>query len=507
MMLLLVEVCKMQNFEALEATSGRAALKLAVSEDLDLILLDWELPDITGVEVCRYLRRVGISAPILMLTGRTEDKDVVTGLEEGVDEYLTKPIRPQILAAKLAAHLRRASSEPDRPPKNAVAHLALLDRVSLFLHYSPAALRALAKRAASSSVRSGTAVLTQGAPNDSLFLIQKGSFEVTVRSPFGDRFSVARLGDAEFFGAISTLTRESAAATVTALEDSRLVRIPREDLLAELAPGSEAMVALESVVKQRRQILDRSQTRKKKAASAAQVVAMYSPKGGVGKTTLALNLAASLARKHPGEVLLVDCSLPYNHAAMLAQLVPTTSLARLADVTSGFEERVRSAMLPHPAGFRLLPTVLGPEEAELITPQLVSQALAELSTQFAFIVLDLGVALSEVTLSLLERSQAVFVVATAELLIVKDLISVYGILQDVLKLAPDQIHLVVNHRSAVVALGARELAGYVGVRVAVEIAHDGLRPENAAVRGEILAVSVPNSPIAKAADELSRFID
>src|SRR3979411_3211360 len=101
MMVLLREVCKMQNFEALEASTGRAALKLAITEDPDLVLLDWELPDITGVEVCRYLRRVGISAPIVILTGRTDDNDVIKGLEEGADEYLTNPISPQVLAAPL----------------------------------------------------------------------------------------------------------------------------------------------------------------------------------------------------------------------------------------------------------------------------------------------------------------------------------------------------------------------------------------------------------------------
>jgi len=508
MMLLLVEVCKMQNFEALEAVTGRAALKLAITEDPDLVLLDWELPDITGVEVCRYLRRVGISVPIVILTGRADDKDVVKGLEEGADEYLTKPIRPTILAARLSAHLRRASSiETDRLPKGVAARVALLDRVALFLDYPPSALRALSKKAEAVAVSSGTAVLTQGAPNDFFFVIQKGSFEVTRKGTFGDRFTLARLGEAEFFGAISTQTREPAAATVTALENSLLVRIAREDLLAELAPGSEAIAQLESVVKQRQQILDRNLTRTKQAAGSAQVVAMYSPKGGVGKTTLALNLAASLARKRRGQVLLVDFSLPYNHAAVLAHLVPSTSLARLADMSADFEDRVRSAMLPHAAGFLLLPTVLSPEEADLITPALVSRTLTTLSSQFAFIVVDLGVALSEVALSVLENSQAVFVVATAELLIVKDLINVYTILREVLGLADGQIHLVVNHRSADVTVAGRELGRFLGVGIAVEIRHDGLRPEEAAIRGEILAVSAVNSPIGKAADELARLID
>jgi DNA-binding response OmpR family regulator/Flp pilus assembly CpaE family ATPase len=508
-MTLLLEVCKMQNFEALEAVTGRAALKLAVVEDPDLVLLDWELPDITGVEVCRYLRRVGITAPIVILTGRTDDKDVVRGLEEGADEYLTKPISPQVLAARLSAHLRRVSSSPeaDRLPKGVVAHVALLDRVAIFLQHPAAALRVLAKRAERVSVRTGTAVLAQGAANDSFFVIQKGSFEVTRKGQFGDRFTLARLGEAEFFGAISTLTREPAAATVTALEDSQLMKISREDLMTELDLGSEAMVQLESVIKQRQQLFDRSLTRKKQKAQPSPIIAMYSPKGGVGKTTLALNLAASLARKHSGEVLLVDCSLPYNHAAVLAHLVPSTSLARLAVLTADFEEWLRSALLPHPAGFMLLPTVLTAEEAELVTPELLTRALTSLSSQFAFIVVDLGTALSEVVLSVLERSQEVFVIATAELLIVKDLINVYEIMRGVLGLTDGQLHLVVNHRSADAAVAGRELGSFLGVKTAVEIRHDGLRPESAAIRGEILAVSDVKSPIAMAADEMARLIE
>ena len=495
----------MQNYEAREATTGRAALELALSDKPDLILLDWGLPDISGIEVCQELRRSGVFVPILMLTGRGDDRDVVTGLQMGVDEYLIKPVRMPVLAARLAANLRRVSAGTEGVNDET---LALLDRVSIFLNHPPGALRVLAKQAFTVKVRPGAVVLTKGAPNHSLFLIQSGSFGVSVEKSPGKTLAIAHLGQADFFGAVSVLTGDPATATVTALEDSTLVKISRDDLLAALVPGSEARANLESVAKQRRQLLKGIYDRITTAGNTARLASFYSPKGGVGKTTLALNLAASLARKHPGQVLLIDLSLPYNHAALLAQLAPSTSLARLAEnMGIGFNERLRGALVHHSGGFLLLSTALAPEEADLITPALVSRALAALKPGFRYVICDLGVVLSEVALSVLEQSQVVFVVATPELLIVKDLIKVYSIFRDVLKMASGHVHLVVNHRGSAATIGRPEIEKLLGVEIAVEIRHDGQRPEQAAINGEILAVSASRSPIAVAATSLARLID
>ena len=505
MMAILRKVCAMQQYEALEAGTGRAALELAMSEKPDLILLDWGLPDISGIEVCQELRRSGVFVPILMLTGRGDDRDVVTGLQMGVDEYLVKPVRVPVLAARLAANLRRASAGTEGVN---TATLSLLDRISIFLNHPPGALRLLAKKAFAAKVRTGAVVLTKGALNHSLFLIQSGSFEVTIERSPGNKLAVALLGESDFFGAVSVLTGEPATAWVTAREDSTLVKISRDDLLAALVPGSEARAHLESTAQQRRELLRSVHDRIATTGDGARLLSLYSPKGGVGKTTLALNLAATLARHHPGQVLLIDCSLPYNHAALLAQLTPSTSLARLAEnLGIGFNERLLSAVVHHAGGFQLLSTALAPEEADLITPALVSRALTVLKPRFRYIICDLGVVLSEIALLVLEQSRDVFVIATPELLIVKDLIKVYGILHDVLRLASGHVHLVVNHRESSGAVGRQEIEKLLGVEIAVEIRNDGHRPEQAALKGEILAVSASKSPIAVAATGLARLID
>jgi DNA-binding response OmpR family regulator len=88
--------------------TGRSALSEATTAPFDLVLLDLGLPDLDGVEVCRQLRRQYPSTVLVMLTARTDEMDVVVGLEADADDYLTKPVRLGELLARVRAHLRRA---------------------------------------------------------------------------------------------------------------------------------------------------------------------------------------------------------------------------------------------------------------------------------------------------------------------------------------------------------------------------------------------------------------
>jgi two-component system phosphate regulon response regulator PhoB len=91
------------------ATSGEEALKASLSEPVDLIILDLMLPGIDGLEVARRLRENSATreTPIVMLTAKGEEADIVTGLELGADDYVTKPFSPRILIARVKAVIRR----------------------------------------------------------------------------------------------------------------------------------------------------------------------------------------------------------------------------------------------------------------------------------------------------------------------------------------------------------------------------------------------------------------
>lgn len=106
------EVCRRDGYEVVEASSGRQAMRIVEVNEPDVVLLDWVLPDVSGIEVCRELRRQGVVCPIVMLTGRNSNVDMVVGLEVGADDYITKPFDARELAARLGAHLRRSAMMP-----------------------------------------------------------------------------------------------------------------------------------------------------------------------------------------------------------------------------------------------------------------------------------------------------------------------------------------------------------------------------------------------------------
>ena len=102
-----------EGFSTLVATDGEEALLLVEEENPDLIILDWMLPELSGIDVCRRLRETKNfkTIPIIMLTARGEESDKISGLDAGADDYVVKPFSPSELIARVRAVLRRADPE------------------------------------------------------------------------------------------------------------------------------------------------------------------------------------------------------------------------------------------------------------------------------------------------------------------------------------------------------------------------------------------------------------
>jgi len=103
--------CEQDGYQVLEADTGADALRQIEQVRPTIVLLEVTLPDAAGFDICRELRKVDTGVPVIMMSSRSDEIDVVVALEIGADDYVSKPLRLRELVARMAAHLRRGRIE------------------------------------------------------------------------------------------------------------------------------------------------------------------------------------------------------------------------------------------------------------------------------------------------------------------------------------------------------------------------------------------------------------
>jgi DNA-binding response OmpR family regulator len=102
-----------EEFDTFEADSGASAMTRAKEQLYDLVLLDVDLPDTDGRELCKLLRKQGVKCPVIMLTGQDSDADMILGLDSAANDYVTKPFKFAVLLARIRAQLRQHEQSED----------------------------------------------------------------------------------------------------------------------------------------------------------------------------------------------------------------------------------------------------------------------------------------------------------------------------------------------------------------------------------------------------------
>jgi MinD-like ATPase involved in chromosome partitioning or flagellar assembly len=389
-----------------------------------------------------------------------------------------------------------------------ISRLDALERAPVFFSLPEQTLRALARRVRRISVAAGEMVVFQGEPGDTIFFIERGRCRVMIEKPPGV-VTVAVLSEGDFFGEGACLLHRPQQASVYAQTDCYLLALDRPSLHSVLMGNdSGALDELTRVAEQRyNTYADTSvQATWGMLLEEGTVIGVYSPKGGTGGTSISLNLVGALARRHPGEVLLLDLDFPYSHSALLAGLVPTTCLARLAPIAAeSLEEVLLSAILYHPGGPMILPGALRPEEADEVTPELITRSIAVLRKTFRYIVVDLGVTITDATLALFDLTQHVVIVTAPDMSAVKSASDAIEILLQ-LGTPDDRLTVVLNNRSLRPAVSKAAVERAIKRKVALEVAFDGGKAEQAAVDGAILTLTNTRSELARGAEELAALL-
>ena len=387
-----------------------------------------------------------------------------------------------------------------------------LERAPVLFTLVDPQLRRLARRLRPVQLGPGTRVIQANQAVGGLYLIEHGTCEVAIEPQPDHLVTVARLNEGDVFGETALIDEPSAVSIITR-GDCRLLAADPTSLRAVFPTDSPEAAEL------RPMIMRRQEAYRELAAHAgrvtqpgdAVVTAVYAPKGGSGRTTIALNLAAQLAKGHPGSVLLIDLDLPYTQAALMSGLIPNGSLTTASWGASlgsdaDLEEALVAAAQLHPSGFMVLPAVVKIEESELMQAEQVTRALQVLRGTFRHIIVDLGIALNEVSLGVFDAASHAIVVVTPELPSLKGGKDALRIIHDLMSFPDEGVKLIVNQRQAHSVVPKEALERALGRAPDVLIGYDGNKPERAALRGEVVAASEPKSEIAKGTGRVAELI-
>ncbi len=230
----------------------------------------------------------------------------------------------------------------------------------------------------------------------------------------------------------------------------------------------------------------------------AMVVTVFSLRGGVGTTSLAVNMAVALAELLHKEVPLLDLAIKNGHCALMLNTKPKFTLSHLAqwDETQLDAETLDSLLLKHPAGVRLLAAPVSPVDAERITPAVLDRVWPHIKASYPIMVVDGGSTLNDTTLTALDRSHKIILPLTPELASIKAAIDAMAVF-DRLDYDPARIVPVVNQAFSQGGLHQRDIETALGRQVAEAIPYDQGTFIRAVNSGKPIVLANPTHPASK----------
>lgn len=243
------------------------------------------------------------------------------------------------------------------------------------------------------------------------------------------------------------------------------------------------------------------------ASERGKVVTFFSPKGGVGRTTIATNLAVALHQATQKPTVLVDGSLPFGDIAVILNMSPKAKT--IGDLVGSFDQLdpmvLNSVLVSHSTGIKVLLAPPTPEAAELVQPGNMKRVLEVLRENFAYVVVDTWPSYGELVLTMLDVSDVVLVLMTLEITSLKN-IRVFLEIAQKLGYDDQKVQLVANRNDSSGGIKATDVEASLGRKIPHTIVSDGRALVLAVNRGVPFVISHRESQVAKDLFELARKI-
>ncbi|HET8777361.1 MAG TPA: response regulator [Candidatus Limnocylindria bacterium] len=242
------------------------------------------------------------------------------------------------------------------------------------------------------------------------------------------------------------------------------------------------------------------------SAEDHQVIAVFSPKGGAGRTTIATNLALALKRETNQRVALIDGNLQFGDVGVLLNLNPKNR-SMLDAVEGGEPDRdiVESVVIDHSTGIRVLLAPPSPEGADLVTPAYLRKMVEMLRDSHDWVVVDLPSGLNDHSLGILDAADQILVVAALEITTIKN-VRLFLEVADQLDYERSKLRLVINRSDASQGIRIGDVEASIRRPIDGSIVSDGRLAVLAVNRGVPFVISHPESPLSRDITTLARTL-
>jgi pilus assembly protein CpaE len=238
-----------------------------------------------------------------------------------------------------------------------------------------------------------------------------------------------------------------------------------------------------------------------------QVVTFFAPKGGVGRTTLAVNFAVAARTEMNKRVALVDGGLQFGDVGVLLNLNPKNqSIADVArEMSGGDMETLDSTLVEHSTGVRVLMAPPSPEMAELVTPDHMSRIISQLRQSHDLVVIDSTALLQDATLACFDQSDVIMTVLTLEITNIKN-IRQFLALADQLGMADEKVQLVLNRADSGYGIRVQDVESSVGRKVKHSVVSDGRTVVFALNRGVPFVVAARQTRVSEDIVQMAKSV-
>jgi pilus assembly protein CpaE len=243
-----------------------------------------------------------------------------------------------------------------------------------------------------------------------------------------------------------------------------------------------------------------------KPQAAGKIISVFSAKGGVGCSTIAVNLAIALQQHAAIKVAIVDSSLQFGDVGVLLNLYASRTIADLASNADELDdELIADVFISHSSGVKALLAPPRPEVADTVTPTLVSDVLERLRTQFDIILVDTGSVLDDVVLNVLDLSDKIIVVTTPEIPAIKDA-KLFFEVTEALEYERERIMFVLNKADKRINIRAEDIEANIKYKIEGQLPLDERSVTTAVNQGVPYVLGDKNSLLAQATVRLGNHL-